>query len=398
MLNGAHGGSTVRGSLGSIALIFLFVQALTTALNRRSRQQECPHTGGQRSSVFYWICAVYAAALGLVSNPWSPYYLLDLYPLIEFALIVMVTQTFTVDACEQDISNFLFRLLILLGVMAAFDLIIYFILTNHYHVSFGVLRAYVNGATVNRLMDFLVPIGSVLGITFALRRTKHRRTWIPFVTSVLCFAVTALSYYRSVYVAVALILFLVIFYLRAQIFRNAFQIMLLGLVFTAASLPALEHSKLKTSVEQRFSSIFESEDSHLSNAVSGRLAQYPMILTFILDHPLGHGAGAFIQDETPVFVTSNYFLQLIMQLGLPLGGIFVLLILCTFGRDLLRALMRKYAQHRLTRVALVSITGVLIVELSLFPYVVYFPMMLILGISMTCSQRLAVIERRDSRI
>ncbi|OFZ53980.1 MAG: hypothetical protein A2428_16400 [Bdellovibrionales bacterium RIFOXYC1_FULL_54_43] len=396
MGHGALGGSRLRGALGLLALTFLLCRALVVSIKRREATSSLVLTPSALKipgpEILFWVALVYAFGVGVLTNHFTAYTVLDLFPLLELAVVTFVSRLFFSHASAREISRFLYRLMLVFGVMAAFDIGIYYALTFHFHRTFGALQAYVDGVTVNRLMDFLAPIGTVLGLVFSVHQLKLRNKFTPAVVAALCMIVTMLSYYRSVYMAVAVVALLLLWYLRSVFYRNAFEIALLLAVIASVSAFALSRSNVADQIQRRFSSIFEKEDPNISNAVTGRLAQYPNAFHFVAEHPLGMGAGAVMNGDTPVFVTSNYFLQLLMLLGIPLGGLMVITLLRGLTRDVFRSVFRRYREHRQTRLALIGVCGVLVIELMIFPYVMYFPMMFLIAVTLSASRRLAQLE------
>jgi hypothetical protein len=133
---------------------------------------------------------------------------------------------------------------------------------------------------------------------------------------------------------------------------------------------------------KRIASIYESDDTDVS--ATSRIADNKEIFFQLYKClAVGYGMGGTYKHQEegliPVQVTSNYFLQMIMLLGVPAGLLFLWIYLKSFLMSLKLVRSSKSVQEKFIFTSCVSIFISLGIILSVFPYTNYFPLLYLFG-------------------
>ena len=320
---------------------------------------------------------------------------IDFFPVYEMflgfgAVYVGRDKNHEVHITEKQISVFKYYYfsMIITGLFS------YILLGYFLKADFGAIRAYVKGETVNRLMDFMGP--SMVPFLF-VRFFFNRQGMAERIGTALAAAMLLLSYYRSLYIAVFLAFLSMVFVELGRQKRGSMIPVLqraLLLAFIVAMIFFVVdffNSGFGKTIVDRVSSIFEA-DSTVEDSKVTRIMQIALIPRMIDTFPIGHGLGAFIQND-PVGVMFNYFLQFGLLMGVPFLFVFIWLWLALF-----RKLIQRYNSEpdeivRGVYGVLMSGVFTFFFVLNLFPYMTYFPFMLFFGMALAFVQHKVVVIR-----
>lgn len=379
MKHGAIGGTRVR-----IVLVLLLglIMALSqiAQLSRKSLRIKLGFTSF--CMFFLFVSTLFACLVSLIRTNNTVYFIIDLLPLVEYFIAYFATKLSLDRSGGLQVTQKGIRTACwFIGIMALTDIASYFYLTYVDVANFGALKAYINGRTVNRLPDFIIPcVAPILVYRLIQQPTKI----LEKILTTLVVAVTFLSFYRTIYAAFTFTLF-VLFSLNLLGMKRKHlihiivsSIMIAGLLFVIMLNSSNSQHHFSQLITERFLSIFVSE-SALENSKASRLGQFEYF-AYILDYfPLGWGLGAIIKAD-PVAVMFNYFMQLGLLLGLPSLGIFFILWIISLLRILkcIRSVVSPLGE--LFYKSLFSIIISLAFILNLFPYMTYFPFLFIFGV------------------
>ena len=396
MKNGAIGGTRVR-----LAILIFFLGLSVLSFLVRMASNKIYFRFSMTSICMLLLCTgtVIAAFWGFLRQNDSIYLTMDIFPLVEFFLSYIVTHVGLAGKGRLIVSQKAIRIgACLLGLMALSDLASYYYLSYVDVTYFGALRAYINGTTVNRLMDFILPCFA----PFLIYRLVFRRSLlVEKILTAFVLLVTFLSFYRTLYVSV-FITFLVFPLLhvfgiqRRELQRSIWTIAFLGASLVCAGIYFSNgSSSFFQLIADRFLSIFTSE-SVVENSKFNRFEQLGHFSHLADYFPFGLGLGAFVGPD-PVAVMFNYFLQIGLLLGAPSLLVFTFLWVITFKRIVSKILEQRSSALGDFYRLLLSILFSIFVILNIFPYMTYFPFLYIFGAIVAMTEFEIVVPNYEKR-
>ena len=156
MSHKALGGITIRLGMGSIFLFFLIYLFFIIFFMRKSPKIS-------KSPLFvlinvFFIFFILGIIIGFVKGNNLKYLLLDTFPLLEMFIVYYIVKLSQVNEDNFDFGKIIKWFVSYLFLMSITGLASYLILSFFRPVHFGALRALISGTTVNRLMDFIIPL------------------------------------------------------------------------------------------------------------------------------------------------------------------------------------------------------------------------------------------------
>ena len=377
MANGAIGGISIRAKISGVFLCFaIFYKTLSLLAGNVSV--------GKRSSVLtlmtsFLLVFLISIVIGLVNGNEFLYFGLDAFPLFEmFCLYYLIRLTPDMDLDFEKLAKWISLYIILMCVA---NIATYIYLSFFQGIGFGALRANINGVVVNRLMDFMVPI---LGPGFIVMSRVSKNRFIRIFLPACVVLLVGLTFFRTAYVAFFAGFFVILTQKKKNIIILAKTVgvaMALGLsAITVAQQRSGANSDLHMVglITERVSSIFDSKDDDLAiysriTDTADKIKELPKALI------VGYGMGGEL-DSGPIQYTANYFLQLLLLLGVP-GGVLFIWIYIKIARVLLWLSRTAVDQtEKLLFLAGASSLGGLAAILMFFPYTMYFPLLYLFGI------------------
>lgn len=383
MFHGAIGGMTMRIISGSSYLLLLiYVLCIIGFVKKRpiSMAAKAPLSCLMNWLFIFFLLGIF---MGILKGNDSKYLLKDTYVFFEMFVIFYSVRLLLIFCGRWESKKIIKWFSIYLVIMGASDIIIYSVLSFIMETNFGALRAYISGVTVNRLMDFIVPMALPATIIFTASYSKNKK--VPLAIGVLAFIVTMLTFYRTIYLAVFAGCFC-IFLIRKWNINNV-RVLLKGLIvitiistiiLVAAQSYFASECNFLCLVKERISSIYKPEAGY-SHSISSRITQLKYIINTLDYFPFGYGMGGYLNETTPISVTSNYFVQTMLLLGLPGGTLFLWIYIKTFLISFRMARVIRDRWDKLFLIACASILTYLAIILLLFPYTVYFPLLFLFG-------------------
>lgn len=378
MKNGALGGTRIRFSL---LLIFTAISIFALVYRLTFQKFVLRITLSTLCVLILAVGTIFAAFWGYLRGNTTVYFAMDLLPLVEFFVAYFLTHLSLTETKKLVLTPAGIRIAFgLLACTVFANLTSYFYLTYIENAHFGALRAYINGRTINRLMDFIVPCFA----PFFVYRMLFRKTiiWEKILTFGILLT-TFLSFYRTLYLAVfipcIIIPMLHVFGIRRRVLKRALLSIAFGLsiCFAASVFLSWGSDSYFQLIIERFTSIYYTE-SALENSKASRFDQLNQF-AYALDYfPLGHGMGASIGPD-PVSVMFNYFMQIALMLGVPFFMVFMLTWMIAFKRIIVKILQFDNSSRGDFYRLLLSILFALFIILNIFPYMAYFPFLYIFG-------------------
>ena len=382
MSHGALGGMTRRMTASGVFLVMIVCSSFLALGRRKIRVQRTPFLFPVNVLLMFYVLAV---VIGLARGNDFDYVLLDSFPPLEMFVIYYFVRFSPLMKDRFDFSKVIKWLLIYFFIMALADLVCYGLLTFVKGVGFGVLRAYVGGITVNRLMDFVLPL--FLPFVVLSYKEVYRRRWV-MILLLLSMLTVVLTFYRTIYLAVlAGLLYLAISKAGHFFFvgRLVISFVVVSLAIAIAWDPFLEQKGIdvRSLVRQRVVSIYMPDLDTDISATARITDTKEMMFSALRSFPGLAGVGGTYEsgsgERVPIYVTCNYFLQLTLLFGIPAGLLFVWLYFRAFltCRRLSREV--KDISERVFFAASASLLVSLAIILCLFPYNGYFPLLYVLG-------------------
>jgi len=395
MSHGALGGITLRTLASGIFLAGLFFLSFLSLLITRNGKIRVRSTAVfllVNLLFFFYACAL---IVGFIKGNDPKYMILDSFPLLEMFVVYYFIKF---SAVQINFKKTVKWLVFYLFLMAITDLFSYGVLSFFKGAYFGALRALIGGTTVNRLMDYVLPL--FLPMFMLVYTHLYRRKWVVVLLGV-SGLVIILTFYRTVYTAVFLGLFYLIISNRKQFFfisRTLLLIILVGGIVLGGGNLFFKNSRFNFPelFSQRVASIF-SPDKKIDYSAASRVAQNKdMVYNALNSFPNISGMGGSYRSAegqiTPVYCTANFFLQLILLLGIPAGLLFLWLYLKAFFSTRKLALQAADQSEQVFFSASSALLIILAVVLCLFPYVSYFPLLYIFGWILGC------VDKRSEEI
>ena len=335
---------------------------------------------------FFIIAILINSILGIMRFNSLEYFLMDFLPIFEFILFYFIGSLSTKNYKFYSIKKIVNYLLIYVGIVAAMNIILYIYASKSMLSNFGALKALVGGVTVNRLMDFIIPLFFPLTLIVSYKGLKK---YFHYLLITILSILIILTFFRTVYLAVIVGTFVILFsigLIQSKIITKLVKIIFIAfpfMIFFNSIFSNLFNLGLEINFGdifyQRISSIFEFSDTSTTFSKYSRLDQYNDLDKIFSFFPFGHGMGAFIGSD-PVSVMSNYFVSLFILIGFPGGLIFLLLITRAFKKYYIINNQSKNREGLMIfSSAALSILSMIMVIFIFFPYVKYFPIMMILG-------------------
>lgn len=376
MAHGALGGMSIHAVTGGA---FLFIVVSYKAILLLSGKG----LGIKRSAILslmtmFFIVFLGGVVTGLVRGNEFVVFGLDAFPLCEmFCLYYFIRLTPEMEINFSRVFKWLAAYMLLMCIT---DIASYSYLTYIKGISFGALRANIGGTVVNRLMDFIVPVlGPGLIIFTKDSKNKFIRLFLP-----ICVLLTiGLAFYRTVYAAFFVTTAFLLIQNRKNVMLFAKPILIaliIGFIaiFSSQSAQIDYESDMGGLMLERARSIFDSAND--DSSISARFEQIPLMLDEVPKDPiLGKGFGGTI-DSGPIKYTANYFLQVLLLLGIPGGVLFIWLYFKVIS--VLQWLSRTAADQKeqLFFSMSASVLAGLATILWFFPYTMYFPLHYLLGV------------------
>lgn len=394
MSHSALGGISRRIIVSSVFLITMSYFSLLVYFLNGHRKIKI-----QKSSILFsvntlLIFYIVSNIVGMVKGNNVNYMIIDSFPLWEMFMIYYLIKFSPLMKNRFDFAKTIKWFLIYFFLMSLTNLVSYGVLSFVKGASFGALRAYISGSTVNRLMDFVLPLFFPL---LVLSYEKlYRRKVVMILLLGMSVLVVALTFYRTIYLAV----FAGFCYLAISNRKRFFSMARLSIFLVVLSSVSLlgwnliskhEGHNIGSLVGQSMKSIY-SPDKKVDTSMTSRIKHSKEIIFNILkEFPAMAGMGGTYESYSgeiiPIYTTSNYFLQLILLLGIPAGLLFIWLYFQTFflSRRLSREV--KNISEKVFFSASACILVSLGVILCLFPYTCYFPLLYILGFILGVADR-----------
>ncbi|MDD5687516.1 MAG: O-antigen ligase family protein [Elusimicrobia bacterium] len=383
MSHGALGGMTIRLAASSIfLLLIIFISFVVLTLKQNGKLKFKKSTLLSLMNVLF-VFFIIALIVGFIKGNGLKYLLLDTFPILEMFIIYYTIRLSPIIEDNYDFEKIFKWFGKYLFLMSVTGIVSYIILSFVKVTSFGALRAYVAGVTVNRMMDFIIPM--FLPIILLMYKYKKRNLWFIALT-IACAIITMLTFYRTIYLAVLL----GVLYLSSRNLGNIFRILKVLIIISIITLFVLmvlqknnylrfANKNILGLVKSRIISIYNPEKG-IDTSASDRLnSNKEMLLNIFSNFPSIAGLGGYYinvdNQKTPYHFTSNYFLQVIALLGIPAGVFFIGIYLKTF---FLSQKLAKNAQDLPSKMffnGCTSILVVLFIILNIFPYVNYFPLL-----------------------
>lgn len=385
LLHGALGGITFRTIASGMFLVGIFCFSFFDLLLKRSGKIKVRNTQMFFLLNILFLFYIFAIAIGWAKGNDIKYMVLDSFPILEMFVIYYFIKFSPLMESAINFPRMVKWFLVYFLIMAITDLASYGILSFVKVAYFGALRALIGGVTVNRLMDYVLPL--FLPLFLLSYEYLYRKKWAIILLS-LSLLVVILTFYRTIYSAVFLGFLCLIIPISKRLVFIFKTFVLIGLVCVVILLEGnllLRNKKFNfpSLFSKRVESIF-SRDNKIDYSAVSRVAQNKdMVYNALNSFPDIAGMGGTYESgeriTTPIYCASNFFLQFTLLLGLPAGLLFLWLYLKTFfmSRKLAREAEDKSEKVFFTASAAVLVS--LAVILCLFPYVSYFPLLYILG-------------------
>lgn len=385
MSHSALGGMSRRIIVSSVFLITMsYFSLLVLFLNGHQKIKI------QKSSILFSVNILlmfYIASIivGVVKGNDVKYMIIDSFPLWEMFMIYYLIKFSPLMKDRFDFAKTIKWFLIYFFLISLTNLVSYGALSFVNDVGFGALRANVGGITVNRLMDFVLPI--FLPLLVLSYKDLYRRKIVILLLG-MSVLVVALTFYRTIYLAVLAGGVCLVISNRKRFFFIARMSILLVVVSSVSLIGwnlVSEHKdrNLVSLVGQSMVSIY-SPDKAIDTSARSRIEHSKEIILSILTiFPAMAGMGGTYWSNSgktiPIYTTSNYFLQIILLLGLPGGLLFLWLYFKAF------VISKKLSRQvgNISEKVFFSASACILVSLGvvlcLFPYTCYFPLLYIFG-------------------
>ena len=383
MSHGGLGGITISFALRILYFTIIIFYSLFQVIN--NKKIFLPRNDFILIGLFTAIVLV-NSIFGVIRYNSIQYFTMDFVPIFEFILFYFVGSISIINKKILSFRKTINYLFLYLGSAGLLNVILYVFASRSLLSDFGALKALVGGVTVNRLMDFIIPLFFPLTLIVSFKGIK--KYFHYFLISILSVLII-LTFFRTVYLAVIIGILVILItsgLIKSKIFSNLFKVSIIAFpimilsnsVFTNLFNLGFELN-FGDIFYERLLSIFEFSDTSTTFSKYSRLDQYNDLDKIFTYFPLGHGLGAFIGSD-PASIMSNYFVSLFILIGLPGGLIFVLMIF--------KALKKYYFINRfeatnegmvMFSASALSILSMIIIIFIFFPYVKYFPIMMILG-------------------
>lgn len=379
MANSAIGGMSIRTWTGAAFLFVLILARLFAFLRSPQRFSQAPLSLMMRIFVVF---SMFYIVKGLIYNTDRVMVIADSFPLVEFFVLYYAVRSIPAFKTQAEPERMIRWAALYFLIMGITDVLSYFYLTFVQGLSFGALRADIGGTVVNRLMDFIIPIFAPIFLFY--RGAAIKRKWLLLLNAVLLMVVM-LTFFRTIYVTFLVTVGYLIFKeskkaLTTLVFSGMVLFALFAGVYLVEDKLDLKYGgeNISTLTVGRLTTIFSEYNSDF--AITSRLSDNQRMLDEIPEVVLlGRGTGAMLDEETPVQFTSNYFLQLVIILGLPGGLLFIAICLRAFWVAFRMAGASNATEKRMFYLTCSSLILSLAVIFNFFPYTVYFPLLYILG-------------------
>jgi len=387
MSHKALGGITIRLGMGSIFLFFLIYLFFIIFFMRKS-----PKIKISKSPLFvlinvFFIFFILGIIIGFVKGNNLKYLLLDTFPLLEMFIVYYIVKLSQVNEDNFDFGKIIKWFVSYLFLMSITGLASYLILSFFRPVHFGALRALISGTTVNRLMDFIIPLFLPVMVIF-YSYTKYKKLII--LLTIINIIVVLLTFYRTIYVAVfSGILYMIIANWR-KLFHSIKAFLVITVLVAIVMIPLQKSRYFKYGslnifplVVNRIISIYAPE-KEIDVSASARISHNKeMFFSGLNNFPDIAGMGGEYENSmgqsVPLNFTSNYILQIISLLGIPAGLLFIWIYLKVFIKSHKYAKKAVDMNSKIFFNACSSILIVLLVILNIFPYMNYFPFLYLFG-------------------
>ncbi len=393
MSHAALGGITFRTIASGIFLVGISSFSFLALLFNRNGKIKVRNTSFLFLVNILLMFYILAILVGLARGNNFKYMILDSFPLLEMFVIYYLIKFSPLIENTINFHRIIKWFLIYFFIMAVTDLVSYGVLSFVKIVNFGALRALIGDITVNRLMDYVLPL--FLPLLLLSYEHLYRRKWVIILLSMGALIVTP-TFYRTVYLAVFTgLLYLAMSSCKRFIFMaRTFVLIAFVSVVILVGVNSFFKDKiynLPALFTPRVVSIY-SPDKKIDYSGESRIAHNKdMVYTMLKSFPDIAGIGGTYESREgeviPIYCTSNYFLQLVLLLGLPAGLLFLWVYFKAFfvARRLSRE--AKDGSVKVFFAASASILVSLAVILCLFPYTSYFPLLYILGWIFGCVDR-----------
>lgn len=393
MSHGALGGITFRTIASGIFLVGISYFSFLAFLLNRNGKIKVRNTSFLFLVNILLMFYILAIIVGLVRGNDFKYMILDSFPPLEMFVIYYLIKFSPLIENTINFHRMVKWFLIYFFIMAVTDLASYGVLSFVKIVNFGALRALIGGVTVNRLMDFILPL--FLPLLLLSYEYLYRRKWVVILLG-MSVLVVLLTFYRTVYSAVFAGIFYLVISSRKRIIFMAKTFVLITFVSVVILVGINSFFKDKkmnfpSLFTQRVASIL-SPDKKIDYSGTSRVAHdKDMVYNALKSFPDIAGMGGTYEsgegEIIPIYTTSNFFLQLILLLGLPAGLLFLWLYFKTYFVSRRLSREAKGGSEKVFFAAIASILVSLAVILCLFPYTSYFPLLYILGWIFGCIDR-----------
>lgn len=387
MSHGALGGITLRLAMGSVFLFSIIYLSFIVLFVKKNMKIKISKTPLFVLINILFIFFILGVTVGFVKGNNLKYLLLDVFPMLEMFIVYYVIKLSPIIQDNFDFGKLIKWFMLYLFLMSITGFISYVVLSFIKPVFFGALRAYISGITVNRMMDFIIPL-FLPAILFFYKYIK-KKYWAIILT-ITSAIVVLLTFYRTIYVAVFIGILYLLLINRSKIFRIfgtfikiSILILLVLILLQKSNYFRYANANLYYLIKSRIVSIY-APDKKIDISAAARISHNKEMLYNIFNNfPYIAGMGGEYQSsegaKIPYNFTSNYFLQVISLLGMPAGLLFILIYLRTF---FLSHEFAKNAQDLTSRIffnACASILVTLFVILNIFPYMNYFPLLYLFG-------------------
>ena len=375
MSNGALGGMSVHAVTGGVFLTCAIGYKAILLLSGKIIRIRRSSILNIMTLLFLVFCG--GVLTGLANANERVVFVLDAFPLLEmFCIYYLIRLTPGMNINLEKIVKWLAGYIF---IMCVSDLLSYCYLTYVKQINFAALRANIAGVVVNRLMDFVVPLfGPSLIVLTRNSKSKTIRIFLP----ILVLLTVGLTFYRTVYAAffaaTGVILIQkkqnILFFSKAIIVSMAIGTIILFATHTPQTDSEFDMTEL---MAERVKSIFDSGEE--DSSIGSRHEQAKLMFAEVPQNPfLGKGFGGAVESG-PVKYTSNYFLQVLLLLGIP-GAILFIWLFIKVGRVL--SSLSKTATEQKEKAFFTGMASVLAgiaAVLYFFPYTMYFPLHYLLG-------------------
>lgn len=377
MSHGAIGGMSLRVVVGGAFLIFVSLYCIARILARGDSKIRRSPVLTLMSSIL--VMSLVGVAVAAIRGNSFQYFALDLFPVLEMLCLYFFIRLAPMNKVDRD--AFLRWILIYALLMCVSDVFIYSYLSFVKGIGFGALRANINGIVVNRLMDFMVPIlGPGLILLAYIRGGRFFKVSMPLAV----LATVGLTFYRTAYLAFFVAAIFLVLQNRKHVILFS-KVVLIFLVFGAGVLalaPKVKAGPLELNISQlirdRVGSILDSRKKDF--AINSRYEQTIRIISELHNVAfVGYGFGGFLGMDA-IQVTSNYYLQVFLLLGL-IGGMFFVWVYLKVFLTLIRLAGEVPDQtDKMLLLVTASSLASLAVILCFFPYTIYFPLLYYFGV------------------